>query len=158
LPEFALQSYTGKRVASDDLNGKVVVLTFLESKCTEACPIVASAIARGLELLDSDERDEVAAIAISTQPRDDTTASVRSFLRARRADGKLDYLIGSEADLRPVWKQADILSALDSGDAEVHSAPVRIYDREGEWVVTLHAGADLTRANLAHDIRLVLQS
>jgi protein SCO1/2 len=158
LPSFELRSYTGTPVTSRSLRGKVVVLTFLESKCTEACPLVASAIARGLDLLEPDERGEVRAIAISTHPTDDSPASVRRFLRARHANGKLDYLIGSEAELRPVWQQADILSALDSGQAEVHSAPVRIYDRDAEWVVTLHSGADLTPANLAHDVRLVLQS
>jgi hypothetical protein len=38
----------------------------------------------------------------------------------------------------------------------MHSAPVRIYDREGRWRSTLHAGVDLTPANLAHDIGLAL--
>jgi hypothetical protein len=33
---------------------------------------------------------------------------------------------------------------------------VRIYDRNGTWVTTLHPGADLTEANLAHDIRAAL--
>jgi len=156
LPSFELQSYTGERIASPKLEGKVVLLTFLESKCTEACPIIASQVAHGLELLKPEERREVAALAISTQPEDDTPANVRAFLRARHAEGKLDYLIGSEADLRPVWTKASILSAIDSGDADVHSAPVRIYDREGEWVSTLHAGADLTPDALAHDVRVAL--
>jgi hypothetical protein len=31
---------------------------------------------------------------------------------------------------------------------------VRIYDRDGEWVATQHAGADLSPQNLAHDLRL----
>ena len=135
-----------------------MVLTFLESKCTEACPVIASQVARALELLAPEERGDVAALGISTQPDDDTPASARAFLRVRRADGKLDYLVGTESELRPVWEQANILSALESGDADVHSAPVRIYDRDGAWVSTLHAGADLTAANLAHDLRVALKS
>jgi hypothetical protein len=33
---------------------------------------------------------------------------------------------------------------------------VRIYDREGVWVATLHAGVDLSEDNLLHDIRAAL--
>lgn len=156
LPDFDLMSYTGARVETSDFRGKAVVLTFLESECTEACPVLVSQIARALDLLTPEERGRVAAVGISTQPDEDTLASVRAFLRARHAEGKLDYLIGSESELRPVWEQANILSALDSGDADVHSAPVRIYDRTGVWTSTLHPGADLTPANLAHDVRIAL--
>jgi len=156
LPKFDLTSYGGGRVASGDVKGKVVILTFLESRCREACPLIASQVADGLDLLTPDELRRVAPIAISTHPDDDTPASVRAFLRRHGAEGKIDYLIGSERDLRPVWEEAKILSALDSGEADTHSAPVRIYDREGTWVATLHVGADLTPENLAHDIRAAL--
>lgn len=156
LPDFALRDYAGGIVRSRDFNGKTLVVTFLESRCRGSCPIIASSVARGLRLLGPDERSRVVALAISTQPHDDTPASVRAFLRRRRADRELLYLIGSERQLRPVWKAFQILSALDSGDADLHSAPVRIYDAEGVWVSTLHAGADLTPANLRHDIREAL--
>jgi hypothetical protein len=57
-----------------------------------------------------------------------------------------------------VWNEFQVLSSLESGHDTLHSAPVRIYDRRGMWVATLHAGADLTEANLAHDIRVALGS
>jgi protein SCO1/2 len=157
LEPFALESYRGERVTSESLRGTVVALTFLESQCKEACPVIAFDVARGVERLSSKERKQAKAIAISVHPEDDTAASVREFLRKRRALGKLDYLIGSEAELRPVWRRYYILSALDSGDADTHSASVHIYDRKGFWVSSLHPGIDLTPENLAHDIRRALQ-
>jgi hypothetical protein len=36
------------------------------------------------------------------------------------------------------------------------SARRSAHDREGVWVATLHAGADLSEANLLHDIRYAL--
>jgi protein SCO1/2 len=156
LADFDLRSYTGERVSRESLRGKVVALTFLESNCKEACPVLASQIARGLQLLSPEEREEVAPIAISTHPHDDTPANVRSFLEKQRALGKLEYLIGTEQELRPVWKRFQILSALDSGDADTHSGPLRVYDADGEWVSTLHAGADLTAESFAHDVRRAL--
>ncbi len=158
LGDFDLRDYTGVRISRNELDGKVVLLTFLESKCKEACPIIASQVALGLERLAPEERKRVIAIAISTHPVDDTPASVRAFLRAHRAEGKLHYLIGSEQELRPVWKRFGILSALDSGDADTHSASVHVYDRSGEWVASLHPGIDLTPANLVHDVGVALQS
>jgi protein SCO1/2 len=158
LAPFALASYRGDRISSARLRGKVVALTFLESKCKEACPIIAVQVARGVDLLRSSERRQVRAIAISTQPFDDTRQNVRRFLARRHAIGRLDYLIGTEDELRPVWRRYHILSALDSGDADTHSASVHIYDRDGVWVSSLHPGIDLTPENFAHDVRRALRS
>jgi cytochrome oxidase Cu insertion factor (SCO1/SenC/PrrC family) len=158
LAPFALASYRGGRVSSVQLRGEVVALTFLESKCTEACPIIAVQVARGVDLLTPGERRQVRAIAISTQPFDDTRRNVQRFLARRHAIGRLDYLIGTEAELRPVWRRYHILSALDSGDADTHSASVHIYGRDGVWVSSLHPGIDLTPENFAHDIRRALRS
>jgi cytochrome oxidase Cu insertion factor (SCO1/SenC/PrrC family) len=158
LGHFELLDYTGVRVSREDLKGKVVLLTFLESKCKEACPIIASQVARTIERLPPEERRQVVAVAISTHPTDDNPASVRAFLRAQRAEGKIHYLVGSEQELRPVWQRFGVLSALDSGDADTHSASVHLYDRSGEWVASLHPGIDLTTANLLHDVGLALQN
>jgi cytochrome oxidase Cu insertion factor (SCO1/SenC/PrrC family) len=153
LPSFALRDYTGEVVRSRDLRGKVVVITFLDSQCTESCPVIASQVGRTVDLLASSERGDVEAMAISTDPAEDTTASVHRFLRRQRAVGKLRYLTRPEQRIRSVWKPFLILSSLESGRDTLHSASVRVYDRDGIWVSTLHPGVDLTPANLAHDIR-----
>lgn len=158
LPAFALNEWNGKRVESRRLRGKVVLVTFLETKCKAACPIIADQIDMGLERLNASERSRVYAVAISTHPGDDTPANVREFLRAHRVLGELHYLVGTEERLRPVWRSFQILAALDSGDADTHSAPVRIFNLKGKWVSTLHPGVDLTPANLAHDVRVALRS
>jgi cytochrome oxidase Cu insertion factor (SCO1/SenC/PrrC family) len=132
LAPFALASYRGDRISSARLRGKVVALTFLESKCTEACPIIAVQVARGIDLLTPSKRRQVRAIAISTQPFDDTRQNVRRFLARRHAIGRLDYLIGTEAELRPVWRRyhilSDILAANQLGRAlfsELYAVPAR---------------------------------
>jgi cytochrome oxidase Cu insertion factor (SCO1/SenC/PrrC family) len=157
LVDFSLREHDGAVVRSASLREKVVLLTFLDSQCTETCPIIASQIARTFDLLSASERRRVFALAISTDPKEDTAASVRAFLRRNRALGKLHYVGGGEPEpkLRRIWKQFHILSSLESGHDTLHSAPVRIY-ADGVWVATLHPGADLTPANLAHDLRVAL--
>lgn len=156
LPEFSIPDSSGAIVSSRELEGKVVLVTFLDSQCTEACPIVASQIARALDGMEASERAALAPLAISTDPVEDTSASVRAFLRKNRAEGRLRYLVAPVEELRPVWEAFQILASYDTGVDTLHSAPVRIYDREGIWVATLHAGADLSTENLAHDIRVAL--
>ncbi len=155
-PDFALRDSSGRLVRMSALRGKVVLVTFLDTRCTESCPIIAGHIRAGLARLAPEQRRRVVALAISVSPVDDTRSSARAFLRRHRIEGELRYLIGSERELRPVWKGFQIASALDTGDSDVHSAPVRIFDRHGVWVSTLHAGADLTPANLAHDLSTAL--
>lgn len=158
LPSFSLRNYTGERVRSSDLRGKVMLVTFLETKCTEACPIIASTIASTMRTLTAEQRERVVAVAISTHPYDDTPTSVEAFLDSHQAATSLLYLIGSEQELRPVWDAFYVASALDTGDANTHSAPVRIFDEAGRWVATLHSGADLTPDNLRHDIQVALEA
>ncbi len=157
LPEFRLRDYTGRGFGSRELRGRGFLVTFLETKCREACPILATQIGDALRLLPPDERRSFVAVAISTHPRDDTPASVRTFLRAHRVFGRLHYLLGTEAELRPVWRAFFVLSALESGDANTHSASVRIFDRRGRWISTLHPRVDLTPENLAHDSKVALR-
>jgi protein SCO1/2 len=156
LPDFTLHEHSGAVTQSDDLRGKVVLVTFLDTQCSEACPVIAGQIGIALQGLMGDERRRVVALAISSDPAEDTPASVRAFLRLHRVEGELRYLVGSEKELRPVWDAFHVLPSADTGDDELHSAPVRIFAPDGDWVSTLHAGADLTPENLAHDIRAAL--
>ncbi len=148
--DFRLRSYRGRIVSLRAQRGKVVLLSFVDTKCTEKCPIVTSVIAQAYRLLRPDERRQVVPLLISVEPHADTPAHVRRFL-ARRHALALDYLIGSVGQLRPVWKAYGILAAVDTGNADIHSSDVRVIDRRGIWVATQHAGVDLTPSNLAHD-------
>lgn len=155
--DFALRdALSGALVRMSEQRGRVVVLTVLESKCATACPLIASQLAQALRRLPSEDRSKVVALAISANPRDDTRENVRAFLTRHRAAREIRYLNGPEPELRRVWKEYLVLSALESGDADTHSAPVRIYSRSGRWLATQHAGVDLSAANLVHDISLAL--
>lgn len=156
LPSFALRDHLGRPLRSSELRGRVTLLTFLDSQCTESCPVIASALARGIDALSAEERARTVAVAISTDPREDTTASVNRFLRTRRALGRIRYLVAPDVALQRLWKEFQILPSVQTGSDSLHSAPVRIYGSDGTWLATLHAGADLTHVNLLHDLRVAL--
>lgn len=158
LPELALADQDGDVVRTEDLRGKVALVTFLDTQCEASCPLIASAIADGLERLTPEERERVVALAVSVDPVEDTPASVRRFLASRGAEDALRYVVAPEAELRPLWDAFGVLPSADSGSDDLHSAPVRIYDPSGVWAATLHTGADLTPQNLVHDVRVALAS
>ena len=158
LPELRLADQDGDMVRTEDLRGKVALVTFLDTQCEESCPLIASAIADGLGRLSADERGRVVAVALSVDPAEDTPASVHRFLTSQGAQETLRYLVAPEAEMRPLWEAFGVSASADTGMDDLHSAPVRIYDSSGVWAATLHAGADLTPQNLVHDLRVALAS
>jgi len=154
--DFTLRDYRGRLVSMRAQRGKIVLLSFVDSKCTDKCPIVTSVVAQTYRLLAPSLRGQVAPILISVSPKVDRPRSVRRFL-ARLHALALSYLSGTPRELRPVWKAYGILSALETGNADVHSSDVRVFDRHGVWVSTQHAGLDLTATNLLADARTALR-
>jgi protein SCO1/2 len=152
VPPFELHDDEGRLVRAAELRGKALAVTFLDAQCTEACPLIAAQVGQAVRAL-GDRRGEVEALAISVDPIRDTPARIEAFLRRYRAKGELRYLDGTVAELRPVWKAFAVAASHDTGNSNMHSAPVRVYDGEGRWRSTLHSGVDLTAANLAHDLR-----
>jgi cytochrome oxidase Cu insertion factor (SCO1/SenC/PrrC family) len=158
LPQFVLRDENGIEVRSDALQGKVVLVTFLDTQCTDACPIVAGLIARSLDDLSDEKRADVIALGISVDPNEDTKPSVDRFLEQHDARGRLHYLTSPLPTMEPVWDAFAVLPTVRTGDDSLHSVPVEIYDRAGIWRSTLNVGADLTRRNLVHDLGVALGS
>jgi cytochrome oxidase Cu insertion factor (SCO1/SenC/PrrC family) len=158
LPEFILHNQRGETIATRKLEGRVVVFTFLDSACHDSCPIIASVIATVIRRLTPAERSHVSAFALTVNPSTDAPQNVTRFLRARGANGRLDFLLSTARKLQPLWKEFGVIPATQTGDADIHSADVRIFDRHGIWVTTQRPGVDLTPANLVHDLREALSS
>ena len=157
LPEFRLRSYHGALVRSRELRDKVVLVTFLDTRCTTQCPIIAGILGEAMRKLPAPVRAKTVAFAISVDPEFDTPASVRRFLRGRHALGTFDFLLGTETQLRPVWRAFYVLPVSKTANPNIHSADVRVFDPQGVWVSILHVGVDLTPANVVQDVETALE-
>jgi protein SCO1/2 len=155
-PDFRLRSYRGPVVHSRDLRGKVVLVTFLDTRCTTQCPIIAGILGEAMRKLPAPVRAKTVAFAISVDPEYDTPTSVRRFLRRRNALGTFDFLLGTERQLRPVWRSFYVLAVSKTANPNIHSADVRVFDPSGIWVSILHVGVDLTPASVVHDVETAL--
>jgi protein SCO1/2 len=156
LPDFRLRSYRGPVLRSRDLSGKVVLVTFLDTRCSTQCPIIAGILGEAMSKLPAPARAKTVAFAISVDPEYDTPASVRRFLRRRQALGTFDFLLGTQKQLRPVWRSFYVLAVSKTANPNIHSADVRVFDPRGVWVSIMHVGVDLTPANIVHDVETAL--
>ena len=97
-------------------------------------------------------RRVVPVLLISANPPADTPAHVRRFLTEVSLTGRVRYLGGSLAQLRPVWRSFRIVPATAGRAAFDRSASVFLLDRTGRQRV-LFQPEELTPETLAHDIR-----
>ena len=88
-PDFRLKSYRGADVRMRGLRGKVVLVTFLDTRCTTKCPVIATILGESIGQLPESARRKTVALAISVDPKHDTPESARSFLRRRHTLGRL---------------------------------------------------------------------
>jgi protein SCO1 len=159
-PEFALEDQQGRRVSLNALRGQVVVLAFVSSDC-RACVLAAQQVRGALdELADAPTYGSGTAIPamqvlfVSTNPRGDTRARAERFLADTSLIGRAEYLRGTLAQLRPVWRAYRVLPASAGKAASEAGVTVLLVGRNGTERVGFGL-EQLTPESLSHDIRLL---
>lgn len=145
---FTLKDQDGTTVSLADYKGKPLILTFMYSTCKDTCPLQANQIRGALDELGD---DAVPALAVSVDPRNDTPDRAKRFVVQRQLNGRLQFLLGSRAQLAPIWKEYGIQP---QGKAFDHSAYVVVLDSRGRQRVSFPV-AKLTPEGLAHDVRVL---
>jgi protein SCO1/2 len=146
--DFTLTDQDGRRVALADYRGQAAILTFLTATPTGVSPLVAQQIRGALD----DLGRAIPALAVSANPRGDSPARVRAFLRANSLAGRLEYLTGTPAQLRAIWRVYRVVPAGAGKAAFERAATVLLIDRRGRERVVFGL-EQLTPEALAHDIR-----
>jgi protein SCO1 len=176
---FALTDQHGRRVSLRAFHGRVTILAFLYTASSTTAPLIAQQIRGALDELESElephklephppkphpprllpaesrppgARQPIPALAVSVDPAGDTPARVRAFLRENDLTGRLEYLTGTPARLRAVWRAYTVVSASAGAAAYERSAFVLLLDRAGAARVELPL-EQLTPEALAHDVR-----
>jgi protein SCO1/2 len=143
--DFRLHDQAGRTVTMREYRGRDAIVTFMYSTCVDTCPLTAQQIRGALDELGHD----VPVLAISVDPGGDTPAHVRRFLVEQHMAGRMRYLVGSAAELAPVWRAYGIQP--QSRGAE-HTASTVIVDGSGAQRIG-YLTDQLTPEGLAHDLR-----
>src|SRR4051812_5510331 len=122
-PPLSLDNSLGQPINIDTYRGKAVLVTFIYDHCPDICPLIVGNLHTSLGQLGASAKN-LKIIAVSTDPKGDTPKTVRAFVKAHQMTGKMDYLIGSKAQLAPVWKAWGIAVRPEKAtpDAVEHSA------------------------------------
>lgn len=146
-PDFELRNQDGEPVSMRALRGRPVIVTFLYTTCQDSCPIMAQTVRGALDELGHD----VPALAVAVDPPRDTPERAQAFLAKQRATGRIDFVLGSRAELRPLWKGFAIQP---QSVTQEHQARFTIVDARGFQRVG-YPGSEATPERLAHDVRLL---
>jgi protein SCO1/2 len=151
--DFALRDQRGDLVRFSDQRGRVLLVTFLYTKCPDVCPLIAENLNAALRELGPD-RAEVRVLAVSVDPEGDSPSAVRAYSRRHRLLPEFHYLVGTRGELERVWKAYGVSAVARDPELVDHSAYTLLVDREGLGRVLFDAAARPTE--IAHDVHVLL--
>src|SRR3546814_19395320 len=77
-PSFQLEDPEGRKIALEDLRGKIVVLHFIYTNCPDVCPLHAEKLAEVQAMINrTPMREQVRFVTITTDPAPDTRSEAR---------------------------------------------------------------------------------
>jgi protein SCO1 len=128
-PLFQLRDQHGRVVRLAALRGKPVVLAFMDSLCTSECPIEAAQFAAALRPLPASARPQLVVVSVDLA---DSPASVARAARKWHLPRGFEWLLGTHAQLAPVWRAYGIVVRPTKGGDVAHSDAFYVIDRNGD--------------------------
>ena len=153
-PNFRLTDQFGKQVSLQQFKGKPVVLTFLYTHCPDICPLTAEHLhSMMLEL--GKEAQNVAVLAVSTDPKRDDVATAMQFSQQHQMTNYWHYLVGTQEQLSPIWANYSIFTQAQQQNIN-HSMAIFLIDKQGHERVFLSSN-DFTPTQLTADLKILLK-
>jgi protein SCO1/2 len=144
VPDFTLTDQDGKTVTTGSLRGKPTVYAFIYSTCRDTCPAQVQTIRQALD----DTHADVNVVGITVDPATDTPKLAKTFLLQQSMTGRMRFLLGTRAQLQPVWKAFGIQPQTKALE---HSAHIVVADTDGMQRVGFPYD-HLTEEGLGHDM------
>jgi protein SCO1 len=149
-PELGIRDQRGQPVSVRALRGRVVGITFLDSHCKQLCPIEADQLAQVQQTLG--KQSPLSLVVVSVAPETDTPDSARTFAATHSWAGDWHWLLGTQAQLAPVWQAYSIDVKPATADI-LHSAVLYLMDKSGYTRAGFVSG--LKPDVVARDVRIL---
>ena len=152
-PAFTLQGSDGGELDLARYRGKVVLLGFGFTSCTQVCPITLLTLAQARKQLGA-QADELQVVYVTVDPERDDAARMKQYLAA--FDPGFVGGTGSAEALAAVRKEYGIAAAKQAGpDGDyTHSSFIYLIDRAGRLRALMPYGRP--SEDYVHDVRLLL--
>ncbi|SRR6266571_1194574 len=120
-PGFRLVNQFGQPMSLARFRGKVVILAFTDSRCTTICPLTTASMIEAKELLGA-AGDQVQLLGVNANPKATSVTDVLAYSRAHGMVNQWDFLTGSPAQLRAVWRAYHLYVQIQAGQID-HTPP-----------------------------------
>lgn len=169
-PGFTLTDQLGRRVSLSAFRGKAVLLAFMDSRCTEVCPVLAQEFLLAQRDLGA-ASSRVAFVGVNVDPMAESVSAVAQFTRSHGLSHLPNwyFLTGSTPALDAVWKayaieviipkgatqtvHADYLYFLDPAGRERYLASPQVDQRKNGTGYLPQATLDQWGQGIAHYLR-----
>jgi protein SCO1 len=152
-PAISLHDDSGTAVTLAGQRGRYVLVTFLYTHCPDVCPLIASNLNGAIRALGARAKN-VRVLAISVDPKGDTPAAVRAYVKRMGLVPQFRYLIGSPAELKRAWAAWHVLSVRQSAGVIDHIAYTALVDPTGKERVLY--GSAVHARDVVHDVRVLM--
>jgi protein SCO1/2 len=140
-PDFELLDQAGAVVGWRDFQGKVVALTFLDSRCRDVCPLTSAELIAAWLALSAEEREAVVFLGINANPEANSVEDVATASREWRLAEipAWRFLTGSPDDLQAIWDAYPIEVQPGPDGAIDHTSGIFLVDSTGalRWYVSV---------------------
>ena len=145
-PPIALHDDQGRRVTLAQFRGKWVAVAFIYTHCPDVCPLISQNLNAALATA-----PDLRVVAVSVDPKGDTPAAVRAFIHSHHLSRSFHYLIGSRAQLSPVWRAWHVAALPGPAKTVSHSSFEVLVDPDGRE--RAYYDAAISAADVLHDLR-----
>jgi protein SCO1 len=152
-PNFSLTDQAGKQISLAQFKGSPVILTFLYTNCPDQCPLTAEKLHSTVQMLGQNAQ-HVSIIAVSTDPKRDTTAAAMNFSKAHNMQDYWHYLVGTRQSLGPVWASYHIFAQPQQQTVN-HSLGIYLIDKQGRERIFMNS--DFTPSQLTANLNTLLK-
>jgi len=130
--DFILVNQNNQRFDSKQLRGKIVVLNFIFTTCTDVCPIFTANLAQLQRKLNDRYGSDLYFVSVTTDPEVDSTEVLKAYAKRYGVDfNNWAFLTGSEAQLKPVWNGFSVRVIKKGRGLVQHTSLTTVIDRQG---------------------------
>jgi cytochrome oxidase Cu insertion factor (SCO1/SenC/PrrC family) len=129
-PAIKLVNQFGQSVSLSQFKGHVVLLSFEDSQCTTVCPLTTQSMVLAKELLGK-AGDSVQLLGVDANPDATAVSDVMDYSRVHGMVNEWDFMTGSAAQLKSVWKAYNIDVQIESGQID-HTPALYVVNQQGQ--------------------------
>lgn len=159
VPDFILTDQDGKSVHLKDFRGKVVMVTFLYTRCPfpDKCPMIADKLGKTRALIDGIEgaREKFQVLSITIDPEYDTPERLKAYTQGNdKAFPNWAFLTGKPTDVAKVAALFGVVYWEEQGVIE-HNLRTALIDQHGK-LARVFPGSDWKAGEMAATVKALL--